>query len=291
MRKTFMRKKNIEYVKESHNELAREHIGDAIGLGAGVADHLVENLHAGVAGDFIGIFTEISTNIGKIDRTPNPKFIENQIASATTPSPAVKEYFSNRKRKKIAGSVFTFVGSAVGVAFQVNVANLGKHGRALVKTTAHLARLNTLAQDFRQSEYLTGLLNELIKLKKIKAASQGSQLIVDIVAAAPGGSIIEGGVNTATSLSLNSILRNEAETIEKVAVELHWRAFQESQLTTETGSGPATRMVREIFGQAIRLEKERLDSPSELQEEHSKADKYIKEPAGWLVIIDKLTLI
>ena len=68
----------------------------------------------------------------------------------------------------------------------------------------------------------------------------------------------------------------------QTALLLHWRAFQEYQLTKVFGGdGPAMRIVRELFAQAIRS-----GEPN-----YCKVDAIINEPAGWVAIKDKINLI
>lgn len=220
---------------------------------------------------------------GKVAYTPNPHMVENGHAEATISGddcPKCSRYFLKRKLKKFGGSLFSSAGSIASASTGgVNVTGALRHGRAEVKTIAHLVKLCEQAKSIKQSQFLTKLMNVLITMKSVKAATQGAALACDLIPVPLVDQIVGGAGKVGGAIAK----RKMKKAVTWASIELHWRAFQEAKIARGAGTGPAMRMVRELFNQAF------FKFPWESGA--LAADQYIMEPAGWMVIQDKLNLI
>lgn len=263
--------------KKKAKEAVSDHAMDALGFAASVVDELSGTNVASMVSDGIGSSMDLRGTKGHPDRNPNPLFIANGH-DGPNDSPNVKKYLKRRKWKKFGGSLVSFAGNIGSIATQVNVSGAARHARAETKTIAHLARLNSISKKFKQSEYLTKLCNVLIRMKMIKAGARGGALAADLIPVA----IASGIVGTTASVGGTIAVKTQKALVLQTALQLHWRAYQEIKLAgVFGGSGPAMDMIRELFGQAIRYG----------EVDWTKADAYIREPAGWMVIQDKLNLV
>ena len=259
-------------------EAVSDHALDALGFAASVVDQLTDTNIASMVSDAIGSTSDLAECRGSPDHNPNPLFIANGHEATGNHSPNVKKYLKKRKWKKFGGSVVSFAGNVGSIATQVNTTGAARHARAEVKTVAHIARLRTISGQFKQSKYLSELCSVLLKMKAIKAGARGGALAADLIPVALASGLVGAGAAIGGAIAV----KRQKNLVLQTAVQLHWRAFQELQLTAITGgNGPAMRMVRELFGQTIRRG----------EVDWSKADSYIKEPSGWMVIQDKLNLI
>lgn len=220
-------------------------------------------------------------------------------------------YFKKRMVKKIAGSAVSFTGGILSGATHINTFGAARHGRSDAKTIAHLIRLKAMLKKY-QADGLTmeyKLCKLIIDCKKLKIESQSAALAADCIP----GNVITSAATTVASFahgqSLALRLSNMSIHIEKVAKILHYRAVQEmnvdyglanlfgDEVTNEYETGtPALDMVRELFAQIAQIEKERViinlgGHKLKFGGEHYRADKLMRESAGWLVIVDKLNLI
>lgn len=264
--------------KKKAKEAVSNHAMDALGFAASVVDQLTDTNVASMVTDGIGGSMDLHDCKGHPDRNPNPLFTANGHDVAGATSPNVKKYLKKRKWKKFGGSMVSFAGNIGSIATQVNVSGAARHARAETKTIAHLVRLRDISKKFKQSDYLTGLCKVLIRMKMIKAGARGGALTADLIPVA----IASGIVGTTAAVGGSIAVRAQKALVLQTALQLHWRAYQELKLTSVFGgTGPAMRMVRELFGQAIRHG----------EVDWTKADAYIREPAGWMVIQDKLNLV
>jgi len=219
-------------------------------------------------------------------------------------------YFKKRMLKKIAGDSVSFGGTMLSSVTHVNALGAARHGRSDAKTIAHLVRLNELLKKYK-SKGLTAeynLCKVIIDAKKLKVESQSAALVADMIPGNIGGAAT-AAISFVHGQTLAFRLSNMAIDIEKAAKRLHYRAFYEmdddygiaglfgEQAVNEYASEtPALEMVRELFSQVGRIEKERVlinfsGHKLKLGGEHRRADKLMREPAGWLTIVDKLNLI
>jgi hypothetical protein len=214
---------------------------------------------------------------------PNPHMVQNGHAEMKITGddcPKCRKYFRIRTLKKVGGSIFSGVGSlASSSTGGVNVTGAARHGRAEVKTIAHLAKLHQQSKTIKQSQFLSTLIGVIMTMKAIKAANQGGALAADLIPVP----IIDTLIGATVSKKSQSMAKGMKKAVEWASIELHWRSFQEMKLAGPKGSGPAMRMVRELFNQAF------FKFPWESGA--LAADQYITEPAGWMVIQDKLNLI
>jgi len=224
---------------------------------------------------------------------PNPLLIPSDgLLFQNTKTAA---YFKKRMFKKIAGSGFSAVGSALSSVTQVNALGVARHGRSDAKTIAHLVNLDKLLTQFKgkklQIEY--DLCKLIIDCKILKIESQSAALAADCIP----GNLISGALTAVASFahgqSLALRLSNMEKDIQIAAQLLHYRALHGLKTNTAT---PALEMVRELFSQIQKIEKERVlinfrGHKIKVGGEEFRADKLMREPAGWLVIIDKLNLI
>ncbi|WP_028862169.1 hypothetical protein [Psychromonas aquimarina] len=220
-------------------------------------------------------------------------------------------YFKKRMVKKIAGDAVSFSGGVLSSATHVNTLGAARHGRSDAKTIAHLVRLKEMLKQYKSKglavEYK--LCKLIIDCKKLKIESQSAALAADCI---PGNVITSSATAAAGFIHGQTLafrLSNMEADIEKAAKILHYRAFYEmdddygiaglfgEQAANEyAAETPALDMVRELFTQIAKIEKERVlinirGHKLKVGGEHFRADKLMREPAGWLVIVDKLNLI
>lgn len=215
--------------------------------------------------------------------SPNPHMVQNGHAEKKITGddcPKCRKYFRVRTLKKVGGSIFSGLGSAASTSTGgVNVTGALRHGRAEVKTIAHLVKLKEQAKTIKQSDFLTRLIGVILVMKTIKAANQGGALAADLIPIP----IVDTIIGATVGVGSKAAAKGMKKAVAWASVELHWRAFQELKISRGQGSGPAMRMVRELFNQAF------FKFPWESGA--LGADQYILEPAGWMVIQDKLNLI
>ena len=119
-------------------------------------------------------------------------------------------------------------------------------------------------------------------MKAIKLVSRGGQLVgaaVPLGGVSLGVDIAKAGIDMGVKLT-------HTKTCLATAADIHWRAYQEQAISggLKLGSGavgPASRMMYEIFKQR---------GFTKIFGQHD-VDKIIKDPAGWLVLNDKLMQI
>jgi hypothetical protein len=215
--------------------------------------------------------------------TPNPHMVQNGHAESQISGddcPKCRTYFRKRTLKKVGGSIFSSIGSIASTSTGgVNVTGAARHARAEIKTIAHMVKLKEQAKAIRSSEFLTKLMGVLMTMKGIKAMTQGASLASNLIPIP----IIDQVVGAAGTVGGKVAKKKMSKAVTWASIELHWRAFQEMKISRGQGSGPAMRMVRELFNQAF------FKFPWESGA--AGADQYILEPAGWMVIQDKLNLI
>jgi hypothetical protein len=215
--------------------------------------------------------------------TPNIHMVQNghcEKDAGEKASPTCKAYFKSRSYKKLGGAAVSKAGGAAGIfTANVNVGGALRHSRSLGKTIAHLHNLSKQAALIKQSKYLTRLMNVILIMKVIKAGNQGGQLACDLCPIPAVDQVISMVTTSVTGASKLTM----SKAVTWASVELHWRAYVEQKLAGPKGSGPAMRMVHELFHQAA------FAFP--WQSGPETVTKYIREPAGWMVIKDKLNLI
>ena len=206
---------------------------------------------------------------------PNPLFASHGFDG--TDSPVTLQYLRSRQMKKIAGSAYGLAGMASSAALGGhNAMGAVSHGHASALTLVHLARIEAIAETYRQSRTVSDWCRTIRWMKGFKATSRGAKFAGAIVPAASmpvtiAMAVLEAGVQlTWESLCLAA------------SGEIHWRAFQEQAISGgRAKAGPATRIVEELFtkrGATIGFGSYDVAA-------------IIREPAGWQAIGDKIALI
>ena len=216
---------------------------------------------------------------------PNPHLLLHGLGDG--PSPTVEHYQRVRRAKKIGGALYSFAGTGIQAGLDVvgfgmggiDAFGLAKHGASEASTLAHLTRLGVLAKTVKQSRYLQGLVVDMIKVKTAKATVRGGK----IAAAAIPNTIASNAVSIAVSLGAAGASVLLKELVNRVACEVHWRAYQELAIGRVHGGGygPACRMAQELMNHTV--------STGFVPTEKVKA--FLREPAGYMVIKDKLAML
>lgn len=273
--------------KENAVEQLDNHGTEVLGGVAKVIDMATDTDAAGLTADVVAMLQdaykarEIRT-IGGKPLVDNPLFRSHGIDGD---SPRTVKYLRTRMIKRVGGSALS-LGGAIGAAAgsEVNVGGIVRHGATEADTLMHIARLKMLGRGFKQSEWLTAHLDTLVYIKTFKAGVRGAQLVGDAIPAKGAGSFVSGaiGIGAAGAKVIGSSLLDRV--VVQVATQLHWRAYQEITIGGAGGGhgvGPAYRMLDELFTRRVhRVLGGGYDTAG-----------FIREPAGWLAVQDKLKLI
>ena len=216
---------------------------------------------------------------------PNPWFVMN--GHEDRPNKYSVSYLEGRKWKSIGGSAFSIAGTlASSHTAGINVADIISHGNALTSTGIHLAKLIAIADDkkFRKSETIQGWLRIIMAMKMMKMGVRTTGLIGGVV---PGASIPAGIASIVAKKGIKLSMNNVCLT---TAAAIHWRAYQEQQLSGSNrfggvlgrNVGPASRIYWEIFTRR---------TATFLFGGRYEIAQLVNEPCGWLALHDKLMLI
>jgi hypothetical protein len=227
-----------------------------------------------------GALAEIFGTKSKAKLKDNPRFTANGYDGS---SPRTRDYFKHRALKKIGGTFVSALGSAGAVYTAVNTAGIVRHGRAVTNTVEHMARLGAEMKRMKQSLYFQNLMGVILKAKALKLVNRGGALAADCI---PGSAIASAAVTAITGIPTNIVMKRLEPLITFAATELHWRAFVETRLTGALGggTGPAMRIVHHLYVGLISEHYEKLGMGVQVKE-------FIKEPAGWMVLRDKMSLL
>ncbi|MES2771390.1 MAG: hypothetical protein V4623_05335 [Pseudomonadota bacterium] len=211
---------------------------------------------------------------------PNPWFVWNGHEEHA--SPETKHYLTQRTRSEMKSHGLGAVGKLASLGTVVDVASVVQNTNASASSLMHLNKFKALAKSHQQSQTIAGWLDVLLLMKQIKTGLRTGQLGLAIISAIPFGGAAAFGI--ASSLGANLLQRGirlkYAHVCLMTAISLHWRAFQE-QAISQHASGPATRILNELF---VRRGMTRFAGQHNVQ-------AFIREPAGWLAVNDKLTLV
>ena len=234
----------------------------------------------GLAVGTAGALQEIFTTKGKQKLKDNPKFTANGYDGS---SPRTRDYFKHRALKKIGGTIISALGSAGAVYTGVNTGGIARHGRAVANTVEHMARVGAEMKRMKQSLYFQNLMGVILKAKALKLVNRGGALAADCI---PGVAVASAAVAAITGIPTNIVMKRLDPLITFASAELHWRAFVETRLTGALGggNGPAMRIVHQLYVGLISEHYEKLGVGVQVGE-------FIKEPAGWMVIRDKMSLM
>ncbi|MBP2168036.1 hypothetical protein J2125_001228 [Erwinia toletana] len=219
--------------------------------------------------------------------TPNPWFVWHKHDEGR--SPETHAYLEKRGYTGVAATI-TAAGGGIGslVTF-VDIGSLAQNSTASASTLAHLKMFHDIAKRHRESITIQCWLEVIINMKHMKLAVRGGQLsatvLVTIPALSTAMSIIGSSVATGAKLGIQLKFTNVCR---MTAMDLHWRAYQETVILEGQGadkaedSGPARQILFELFA--------RRGVTGFIWGKHN-VEKLIKEPAGWMAIADKLLLI
>ncbi|WP_253383358.1 hypothetical protein [unidentified bacterial endosymbiont] len=218
---------------------------------------------------------------------PNPWFVWNQHDDS--PSLETIKYIKKRGYVSAASSAIAIASAGGSLVTCIDVGTVGQGGAACASTMRHLAGLRDIAAKYKESATIQAWLDVIITLKNLKLAVRGGQVSFAFLSAIPAlstaFSIIGSSLSSAAKLGISFKYSNVCRF---TAMDLHWRAMQETILLETLGqgnkkaSGPAREILFELF--------ERKGLTGFVWGKHQ-VDKLIKEPGGWMAIADKLLII
>ncbi|NWB84085.1 hypothetical protein [Pseudomonas gingeri] len=173
----------------------------------------------------------------------NPYFTVNSVER---PSPKTKHLLRHRKVRNYVQS-FTGTAASLGsMALPVNPYALIRDGSSAGASIIHLYRFTEMARNCRQSRTLSQWFELLKLMKSHKLFNRG---VGFSLAAIPGGVSLAVSIPIKLCLMAKNtgVLAQESALCKVIAMELHWRAYQEQSLLKGSGSGPATAIVRELM--------------------------------------------
>jgi hypothetical protein len=210
---------------------------------------------------------------------PNPAFLANGHDGM---SPRTRKYFTGRTFKGLGGSAVSLAGGLASGVTAVDVGSILKEGSAVGTTAAHLVGIKAAGKGFKKSETVTRWVDAMLKAKVAKISVRGAGLA--------GAAIPIPAVGLATSVATTvaklGIKVTLSKLIARTAMEVHWRAYQETVISSVLSSragpvGPASAMFYEIFTKR---------SFTRIFGKHDTA-ALIREPGGWMALNDKLMLM
>lgn len=212
--------------------------------------------------------------------TPNPLFWLHGFDEED--SPLVDAYLRQRTLKKYGGALFSIAGvAATPFTAGVNPTAIGRHASSEAATLIHLYKLSALKQRFSRSDTVTGWIDLVVKMKIMKAVSQGAQLAVNSLPSSLASVGVAAAVlGTGTSIATKIATKTMGGTCMMTSFHLHWRAYRELKISPN-GRGPATLVIKELFS---RRHYTLLGGSYDYK-------GMIKEPGGWYAINDKLLLL
>lgn len=240
------------------------------GLAGGAIDYCMTSLVAR---------EDYKVSVRGMPLVPNPHFVDNGFDDGSYE--VTKHYFNGRLMAKIGGGLTSATGSVLSVTTGANVGGAVRHGVSEATTIAHIAVLASHLKTFKQSDWLVKQCQVLLGMKSMKVGIRGTQLAGDIA----GG--VSGAIcGVAAAVTSKGFLKATDRLTTETAIELHWRAKQEQALlggirNMGKGSGPASNMVKELL---TRRGFRRITGQYKWKE-------IIDEPAGWMVIQDKINLM
>lgn len=218
----------------------------------------------------------VACKAGKV-MDPNPLFVWNGFEESDHKE--TLKYLHHRKVMDASGIAAGVLGSAAAAVTVVDLGAIGQGLNALGSTGKHLAVFAIMATSFKRSDTLSAWVALIIKMKVLKATLRGGQLAVSVAGLCGTGAIAASLTMLAAKFGSQAKLKTVCNF---VAMQLHWRAFQEQALLGGSGgTGPATKILEELFI--------RRGLTSNFGEHNYR--QLIREPGGWMAIADKLLLI
>lgn len=216
----------------------------------------------------------------KVELVPNVFFSLAKVDGG--PSPKTAEYLRNRSWKDFGGSGLALVSVvASATTAGVNVISAVQEGNATGSTALHLNALRAIAEGeaAKRNSKAGEWLSIIIKMKTMKLGIRGAGLAGALI---PAGSL---GVSIATTIAKLGIKVSATKLCFATAAEVHYHAFQEQRVRPRSqefrAAGPASAIMWEIFA---RRGATAVFGPYDVP-------ALTREPAGWMALADKLTLI
>ncbi|MCP5209325.1 MAG: hypothetical protein H6998_00195 [Hahellaceae bacterium] len=211
---------------------------------------------------------------------PNPFFLANGHTSGA--SYYTRSYLGNRRFKSIGGAGVSLAGTLASSATVVDVGALAQHSNALLSTSAHMMQVKAVASGFSRSKKINEWVDAILQAKSAKAAIRGTGLAAGAIPV-PAIGVLAGVVAAAAKCNVKLTL---SALIQRVAIEIHWRAFQEVKVASAFGGvsgpqGPASAIFYEIFTRR---------GVTRIFGKYNVA-KLINEQGGWAALNDKLMLM
>ena len=214
---------------------------------------------------------------------PNPLFLGNGFDDAASPRSA--KYMKHRTYKKIGSAGVGTAGKLASTATAVDVGGLVQHSNATGSTLMHLKMLREIAGRYPKSRTIQYWLEVCMKCKIMKASVRGGQFVTAAIPVGPVGIASD----VVAGLAKVGITATMSGAVNRVAMELHWRANVEMRIgssgrfggSAKKPNGPASAVYFEIFRRrgATRFFGQ-YDVPA-----------LISEAGGWIPLRDKLLLI
>jgi hypothetical protein len=167
---------------------------------------------------------------------------------------------------------------------QVDVSGILLHANATGSTGAHMKMLRGIAMKYPRSSTVRKWMEICMVAKSAKAGIRGTKLVGAVI---PIGAL---GIatNVIANLGRTGVRMNYGTVVNKVAMELHWRANVEMRLSGVGGgkittkvNGPASAVMFEIF---------RRRGATRFFGQYDVAN-IISETGGWFALRDKLLLM
>lgn len=258
---------------------------DNIDYALGCSDMLccvLDGVSGGSAGAAIGGALNLLGASAKtgVPIVPNPFFILNGHDDDED-CPLTRNYMKSRIWKGAGATAITLTGAAASAGtYGINVLDIGVQANAVGSTAAHIVQLSRIAHANRQTQTISRWLTAILFMKSMKVGVRGTQLVGSALPAASLGAGIAAAV---AKLGLKLTTANVCMT---TAMAIHWRAYQEQAIGRAFAgagrkAGPGTRIFVELFQ---RRGATRVFGQYD-------AMGLIREPAGYLALNDKISLI
>lgn len=210
----------------------------------------------------------------------NPQFIAN--GHTTGKSPKTQKYFKYRKKVSMFSTASSIASELASGATQVSVGDIAMDSNAVGSTAGHIAKLCAIGKRYKKSDTITGWVKAIQRAKTAKLSLRSASLasaFIPIAGLSLGASVVNALAAAGVKISLGGLMA-------RVAMELHWRAYQEVTISSVFSKasgpvGPASAILYELFTKR---------GMSRIWGKHD-VGAIIREPGGWMAVHDKLMLI
>ena len=247
-----------------------EAIGDEVGIAAPLA--------------LMHLYRDVSKEVNGFDpkSPPNPLFLSHGFDD--TNSPRTTRYMTTRTYKSIGGTTLGTAGVLASQVSQVDVSGILMHANASGSTLAHLKMLRDIAKKYPRSTTVQDWVKTCMTVKTLKCGIRGTQFAG---AAIPIGAV---GIATGVAAALGKlgVTLTYGTVINRVAMELHWRANVEMRLSTIGRSSATTRPNGPAS--AVKFEIFRRRGFTRVFGQYN-VPSFVSESGGWWALRDKLLLM